>query len=95
MSDLFAIFLPQGLLGSLAFVREYLIPTELLNRKAKFLGAYVIDMVLNYDSTPGSQSLPRDIMTVRILVFDPLHESFLTSLNVKLSQVPSTKNELI
>jgi len=43
-------------------VREYLIPTELVGRKATFLGAYVIDMALNYDPNPGSQTLPRDIM---------------------------------
>jgi hypothetical protein len=54
----------QGLLGSIAFVREYLIPRELIDKKANFLGAYVIDMALNYDPTPGSQSLPRDIMIV-------------------------------
>ena len=54
----------QGLLGSIAFVREYLIPRELQARKSSFLGAYVIDMALNYDPLPGSQTLPRDIQMV-------------------------------
>ena len=54
----------QGLLGSVAFVREYLIPKELLAKKAHFLGAYVIDMALNHDTTPGSQTLPRDLTIV-------------------------------
>lgn len=53
-------------MGSLAFVREYLIPVELLKNKSKFLGAYIIDMVLNYDSSPGSQTLPRDIVVVSL-----------------------------
>lgn len=54
----------HGLLGSMAFVREYLIPKELMAKNSKFLGAYIIDMVLNYDPTPGSQILPRDISVV-------------------------------
>lgn len=59
-----SFLLNQGLLGSTAFVREYLIPKELMARKATFLGAYVIDMVLNYDPSPGAQILPRDIQSV-------------------------------
>ncbi|KAI1286923.1 Aminopeptidase YwaD [Halotydeus destructor] len=52
-----------GLLGSTAFVREYLIPKELMAKKSTFLGAYVIDMVLNYDPSLGAQVLPRDMLT--------------------------------
>ena len=76
----------QGLLGSLAFVREYLIPVELMKNKSKFLGAYIIDMVLNYDSTPGSQTLPRDIVVVSF---------FLKRLLTKNFQLESFKNECL
>lgn len=54
----------HGILGSLAFVNQYLIPEEIAGKKAKFTGAYIMDMVMNFDSRPRSQSLPLDIFTV-------------------------------
>lgn len=53
-----------GLLGSQAFVKKWLIPKELLNKDTQFLGAYVIDMDVFYDPTPGAQSLPFDVASV-------------------------------
>ena len=53
-----------GLLGSKAFVNEWLIPKELQNKDTQFLGAYVMDMDLIYDPKPGAQSLPGDIVKV-------------------------------
>jgi len=55
----------KGILGSLAFVNYYLIPKELMNKKTQFIGAFVLDMVLNYDTSPGSQVLPYDISRVK------------------------------
>lgn len=52
----------KGVLGSLAFVNNYLIPTELNGRGAKFQGAYILDGVLNYDPAARSQVLPLDIL---------------------------------
>lgn len=43
-----------GLLGSRAFVRDYLISHEILDKKRTFLGAIIADMVLNYDPNPFS-----------------------------------------
>lgn len=54
----------NGLLGSQAFVNKWLIPKELIAKKANFLGAYVMDMDLFYDPRPGSQGLPYDISSV-------------------------------
>jgi Zn-dependent M28 family amino/carboxypeptidase len=56
----------QGILGSLAFVNQYLIPEEISGKKAKFVGAYIMDMVMNFDVRPRSQSLPLDIFTVTV-----------------------------
>ena len=53
-----------GLVGSRAFVNEWLIPKELLNKDTQFLGAYVMDMDVFYDPRPGAQSLPSDIVEV-------------------------------
>ncbi|KAI1307965.1 Aminopeptidase YwaD [Halotydeus destructor] len=52
----------KGVLGSLAFVNSYLIPNELVGRQAKFKGAYILDMVMNYDPSPRSQVFPLDIL---------------------------------
>lgn len=54
----------KGILGSLAFVNNYLIPNELIGRQAKFQGAYILDMVMNYDPHPRSQVMPLDILAV-------------------------------
>ncbi|RWS01098.1 hypothetical protein B4U79_16772, partial [Dinothrombium tinctorium] len=53
----------MGLIGSLAFVREYLIPNVIERKGVKFLGAFILDMVLNYETSPKSQILPSDIIS--------------------------------
>ncbi|RWS20035.1 uncharacterized protein B4U80_00168 [Leptotrombidium deliense] len=50
----------SGVYGSIAFVCEYLIPKEIQERGVKFIGSYVFDMVLNYDTKVNSQTLPED-----------------------------------
>ncbi|RWS04742.1 uncharacterized protein B4U79_02535, partial [Dinothrombium tinctorium] len=50
-----------GLLGSLAFVRDYLIPLELVKNGANFLGAFITDMVLRQEPDENSQKLPTDV----------------------------------
>ena len=52
----------KGILGSLAFVNNYLIPNELVAKRARFSGAYILEMVLNYDNTSSSQILPLDVV---------------------------------
>lgn len=47
-----------GLLGSHSFVHDWLIPKELRHTNTEFLGLYNMDMVLSYNSTPGSQRIP-------------------------------------
>ena len=56
----------KGILGSLAFVNNYLIPHELKAKRSRFTGAYIMEMILNYDPTPNSQILPLDIIAVSI-----------------------------
>ncbi|RWS18497.1 uncharacterized protein B4U80_00588, partial [Leptotrombidium deliense] len=50
-----------GLLGSIAFVRDYLIPEE-INKGVKFTGAYILDMILSYNDSAFSQRLPPDFI---------------------------------
>ena len=52
----------RGILGSLAFVNNYLIPNELVSKRSHFTGAYILEMVLNYDNTTQSQILPLDMV---------------------------------
>ena len=52
----------KGILGSLAFVNNYLIPNELVAKRARFSGAYILEMVLNYDNSSSSQILPLDMI---------------------------------
>ena len=47
----------EYLKGSKYFVQQYLIPTEVRKNRATFKGAYVMDMILSYNNTMGSQSL--------------------------------------
>lgn len=51
----------HGLIGSRAFVRDWLIRKFLLNKDNIFLGAYIFDVNLLYDPTPGSQYVPDDV----------------------------------
>jgi len=50
-----------GLLGSYAFARSVVIDKLIRQEKRKYLGTYAIDMTLNYDPRPNSQTVPRDI----------------------------------
>ena len=45
----------QGLYGSKHFVRDYLYPEEIEKRHTPVKGAIVIDMLLEYDTSPHSQ----------------------------------------
>lgn len=54
----------QGLLGSRAFVNEFLIPNVLKKDNVRFIAAYLIDMALTYDPSPGSQYIVADIKAV-------------------------------
>lgn len=54
-----------GLHGSKAFVQKYLVPTELIDRQSQFMGAYITDMLLNYNNEPNTQTLASDITRVR------------------------------
>jgi acetylornithine deacetylase/succinyl-diaminopimelate desuccinylase-like protein len=57
-----------GLIGSQAFVKKFLIPKELIAKKADFLGAYVMDMDLIYNPEENSQRIPADIAFVSFCV---------------------------
>ena len=59
-----------GLMGSNAFVTDWLIPRKLKNKNSEFLGAYVVDMDLLYDPRPGVQILPRDVAEVSVEICD-------------------------
>ncbi|XP_054168156.1 uncharacterized protein LOC128965475 [Oppia nitens] len=50
-----------GALGSKYFVNDYLIPNELIERKSQFIGAIILDTILNFNQTLGSQDIPYDI----------------------------------
>ena len=54
----------RGLWGSIAFVREYLVPFELKAKAITFVGAFIADMVLTWDQTPNSQRIPADVAAV-------------------------------
>ena len=58
------------MLGSEYFVREWLIPKELLHTNTRFLGLYNLDMVMTYDPTPGSQTIPSDLQEVNVTLSD-------------------------
>lgn len=51
------IFQLQGLHGSKHFVRDYLYPVEIDQRRASVKGAIVMDMLLEYDTSIDSQSI--------------------------------------
>ncbi|XP_076303954.1 uncharacterized protein LOC143222025 isoform X2 [Tachypleus tridentatus] len=53
-----------GGLGSHRFVHEYLFPRELQHGRGYFQGAFILDSVLNYNGSIGSQDLPEDFQTV-------------------------------
>ncbi|CAG2183176.1 unnamed protein product, partial [Oppiella nova] len=47
----------DGLKGSKYFVKDYLIPVEVIQNGAKVIAVIVMDMILEHDSTRNSQSL--------------------------------------
>ncbi|KAK2708538.1 hypothetical protein QYM36_014220 [Artemia franciscana] len=50
-----------GCIGSIYFIRDYLIPHVLdAHGGAKLKGAYILDTVMNYNNTPGSQIWPEE-----------------------------------
>ncbi|KAI2811315.1 hypothetical protein BLOT_002489 [Blomia tropicalis] len=57
MTIMFVLFDMEedGLYGSKTFVRDYLFPVEIGMRHVPVKGAIVIDMLLEYDTDPGSQ----------------------------------------
>ena len=57
-----------GLVGSQAFVNEYLIPKELVDHDSKFLGAYIMDMLLDYRPQKNTQMFDDDMERVSNLV---------------------------
>lgn len=57
-----------GGIGSKYFVHEYLIPAELINGMGnRFKGAIILDTLLNFDASPGSQDIPNDIHLVSLV----------------------------
>lgn len=54
----------QGKYGSEFFVNDYLFPLELEKYNSKFIGAYILDMILVRDKENNSQSLPMNLKTV-------------------------------
>lgn len=52
----------------MAFVNHFLIERELVrsdSTKVTFNGAYILDMVLNFDTDENRQTLPDDVARVR------------------------------
>jgi len=54
----------QGKYGSEFFVNDYLFPLELEKFGSKFIGAYILDMILVRDKENNTQSLPLNLKTV-------------------------------
>lgn len=54
----------QGKFGSEFFVNDYLFPLELEKYNSKFIGAYILDMILVRDKENNTQSLPANLIVV-------------------------------
>lgn len=54
----------QGKYGSEFFVNDYLFPLELEKYKSKFIGAYILDMILVRDKENNTQTLPNELKRV-------------------------------
>ena len=78
-----------GLFGSKAFVLNYLIPKELVQRKAEYVGAVVMDMLLHYDEMERSQQFEYDFASVSVQSWKHLGLIFLWSTAI---QGPSGAN---
>ena len=52
-------------------MHEYLIPNELASEsgKKKFLGAIILDTVMNYDARRDTQDIPNDMHQVKMKHF--------------------------
>lgn len=53
----------QGKYGSEFFVNDYLFPLEIEKYNSKFIGAYILDMILVKDKENNTQSLPLNLKT--------------------------------
>lgn len=60
----------QGKYGSEFFVNEYLFPLELEKYQSKFIGAYILDMILVKDRDTNTQMFPWNLKAVRILYIE-------------------------
>lgn len=47
----------KGLKGSKHFVKDYLIPVEVNKNGAQVFGAIIMDMIMAYNTTNGSQTV--------------------------------------
>lgn len=56
----------QGKYGSEFFVNDYLYPFELDKYQSKFIGAYIMDMILVRDKENNTQTLPNNLRAVSI-----------------------------
>lgn len=54
----------QGKFGSEFFVNDYLFPLELEKYGSKFLGAYILDMILVRDKETNTQTIPSNLKDV-------------------------------
>lgn len=54
----------QGKYGSEFFVNDYLFPLELDKYGSKFIGAYIMDMILVRDKENNTQTLPLSLKNV-------------------------------
>lgn len=54
----------QGKFGSEFFVNDYLFPLELDKYGSRFIGAYIMDMILVRDKENNTQTLPLNLKTV-------------------------------
>lgn len=60
----------QGKYGSEFFVNDYLYPYELDKYNSKFIGAFVLDMILVRDKENNTQTVPLNLKTVsRLYVY--------------------------
>lgn len=58
----------------MAFVDHYLIPYKLKNKSHRFIGAFVMDMLLTFDTNNDTQFVPLDIVDASIF-----HNRLITS----------------
>lgn len=55
----------QGCEGSQVFLAEYFVPLILKKFKVKkFQGAYILETMMNFNVTPGSQTFPAGLHVV-------------------------------